>query len=223
MSDNPNYDLDDTWLDIGDDETQELPAVEPDATVEQFREQFAELAYHLLEPVDPTVNYSFEIMPADPWTLELTADKWWLETDGRVGHEGQTLKTYSLDFDEAERESEREIAAMDRENLHRTYQEQGLDATMQQAQGIAVANGELDANRDYGRLFTDGPPDRFAIQPEAEHAEPDTTWLDIADYEAQTLPVDMPDGWDELIEREQQRPPELPSDPLTGTSSAATP
>ena len=69
-----------------------------------FGAKFEESAYHLLEPIDPTVNYSFEVMAADPWTLELTADKWWLEADGRFGHEGQTLQTYSLESVEWERE-----------------------------------------------------------------------------------------------------------------------
>ncbi len=110
--------------------------------------------YRLLEPVDPAVNYSFEVVAADPWTLELSADKWWIDEDGRIGNQAQTLKTYSLESYEWERETEREIASMDREDLHRTYQESGLEAAMHQAEALAVANDELDPNRADGRLFS---------------------------------------------------------------------
>ncbi|MBK8030390.1 MAG: hypothetical protein IPK17_12985 [Chloroflexi bacterium] len=201
-----------------DGDTQRLTPVEPDAAVATFEERFEDSAYHLLQPVDPTVNYSFEVMPADPWTLELTADKWWLEANGHVGHEGQTLKTYSLESYEWEREIEREIAAMDRENLHRTYQDEGLEAAMRRAEGIAVANGELNAERADGRLFTDGPPDRFTTAREAELVELDDTLVgeplrDITNDETAEIPgVRVPDAdepepgsWDELVAQQRDR------------------
>ena len=187
----------------------------PKTQVDQFREQFADSAYRLLEPVDPTVNYSFEVMPADPWTLELTADKWWLENDGRVGHEGQTLKTYSLESFEWEREIEREVAAIDVENLHRTYQDEGLEAAMRRAEGIAVANHELDPNRADGRLFTEGPTDRFTTVREVQlmgldDAPIDATIRDITNDETQELPAVAPEpgSWDELVAQQTDDEPE---------------
>jgi len=199
----------------GDEDTQPLTpvTVEPETQVDQFREQFADSAYRLLEPVDPTVNYSFEVMAADPWTMELTADKWWLEKDGQVGHEGQTLKTYSLESFEWEREMEREVAAIDVENLHRTYQDEGLEAAMRRAEGIAVANHELDPNRADGRLFTDGPPDRFTTARELqlmgfEDAPIDEPIRDITNDETQELPpVSVPEqgSWGELVAQQDDR------------------
>jgi hypothetical protein len=152
-------------------------------------------------------------MPADPWTLELTADKWWLEDDGQVGHEGQTLKTYSLESFEWEREIEREVAAMDRENLHRTYQDEGLEAAMRRAEGIAVANEELNADRADGRLFTEGPPDRFTTAREAELLGLEDVQVgipirDITNDETAELPAisaPEPGSWDELVAQQGDR------------------
>jgi hypothetical protein len=199
-------------------DTQRLTPVEPETAVAAFEEHFEDSAYHLLQPIDPTVNYSFEVMPADPWTLELTADKWWLEDDGQVGHEGQTLKTYSLESYEWEREIEREVAAMDRENLHRAYQDEGLEAAMRRAEGIAVANGELNADRVDGRLFTEGPPDRFTTVREAELMSLEEMQVgepvrDITNNETAEIPgVNAPDpdapepgSWDELVAQQRDR------------------
>jgi hypothetical protein len=194
-------------------DTQRLTPVEPETAVAAFEEQFADSSYRLLQPIDPTVNYSFEVMAADPWTLELTADKWWLENDGRVGHEGQTLKTYSLESYEWEREIEREVAAMDRENLHRTYQDEGLEAAMRRAEGVAVANEELNADRADGRLFTDGPPDRFTTTREAELIGLDDEPVgepmqDITNDETAELPAisaPEPGSWDELVAQQGDR------------------
>jgi hypothetical protein len=194
------------------------PEREPATDVTMFETHFADSAYHLLQPVDPTVNYSFAVLPADPWTLELTADKWWLEADGQMGHAGQTLKTYSLESYEWEREIEREVAALDRENLQRTYQDEGLGAAMQRAEEMAVANGELNANRADGRLFTDGPSDRFTTAREAELTGLENTqvgelYRDITNDETAELPgvrvpgADAPEpgSWDELVAQQRDR------------------
>jgi hypothetical protein len=199
-------------------DTQRLTPVEPETAVAAFEEHFEDSAYYLLQPIDPTVNYSFEVMAADPWTLELTADKWWLEDDGQVGHEGQTLKTYSLESFEWEREIEREVAAIDVENLHRTYQDEGLEAAMRRAEGVAVANEELNADRADGRLFTDGPPDRFTTTREVELiglndvpvGEPirDITNDETAEMPAIRVPAaDAPEpgSWDELVAQQGDR------------------
>jgi hypothetical protein len=199
----------------GDEDTQPLTpvTVAPEAQVDRFQEQFADSAYRLLEPIDPTVNYSFEVMAADPWTMELTADKWWLENDGQVGHEGQTLKTYSLESFEWEREIEREVAAIDVENLHRAYQDEGLEAAMRRAEGIAVANRELNADRVDGRLFTDGPPDRFTTTREVELMGLDDEPVgesirDITNDETAEMPAisaPEPGSWDELVAQQDDR------------------
>lgn len=202
----------------GDEETQPLTpvAVAPEAAVEAFREQFADSEYRLLEPVDPTVNYSLEVMAADPWTLELTADKWWLEGDGSVGHEGQTLKTYSLESYEWEREIEREVAAMDQEGLYRTYQEGGLEAAMRHAEAFAVENDQLDPSRAEGRLFQQGPPDRFSTLREADLAGLNGMPIaenvrDITDDDTTELPAvstPEPESWDALIAAQANEEPD---------------
>ncbi|MCC6615290.1 MAG: hypothetical protein IT320_17580 [Anaerolineae bacterium] len=187
-----------------------------EARADRLRERFADSPYHLLEPVDPTVNYSFEVVAADPWTLELSAGKWWIGDDGRIDNEAQTLKTYSMESYEWERETEREIAAMDREDLHRTYQESGLEAAMRQAEALAVANDELDPNRDDGRLFRQGPPDRFATLREVELARLDgaptaENVLGITDddtTELTAVSTPEPERWEALIAAHSDDEPE---------------
>lgn len=192
----------------GDDDTKPLTpvTVAPEATVEQFRERFSDSAYRLLEPVDRSVNYSFKVMAADPWTLELTADKWWLDDKGHVAHDSQALNAYSLESYEFEREIEREVAAMDREALERTYQDDGLEAAMRKAEAMAVANLELDPQRADGRLFQQGPPDRFVTLREVELAGLDAPLVvecirDITDDDTQSMPAVTPEPgtWDELM------------------------
>ncbi len=188
----------------------------PEARAEQFRKQFADSNYHLLEPVDPTVNYSFEVVAVDPWTLELAADKWWLEEDRHIGNQTQTLKTYPMESYEWEREAEREIAEMDREDLYRTYQEEGLEVAMRQAEGMAVANDELDADRTDGRLFRQGPPDRFTTAREVEllgleSVSVDESIRDITNDETQEMPAVLtpePDSWEALIAAQTGDEPE---------------
>ena len=132
----------------------------------QFRETFAGTAFHLLEPLHPDVNYSFEVMPADPHTLELRADKWWFGENGRVENSTLTLNDYALAQDESQREIVRDEALLAREGLLRVYASQGLEAAMQKAEDIAIDNGQLDEDRADPRLFTEGPEDRFLTQSE---------------------------------------------------------
>src|SRR5436853_388914 len=70
--------------------------VEPKEAVVAFEDQFDDSSYRLLEPIDPTVNYSFEAMEVDPWTIELTADKWWFDEQGRIAHDERMLNTYPI-------------------------------------------------------------------------------------------------------------------------------
>lgn len=196
-----------------DDDVQTLA---PEARAEHFREKLANSQYRLLEPVDPTVNYSFEVVAADPWTLELAADKWWIGEDGRIGNQAQTLQTYSMESYEWERETEREIASMDQEDLSRTYQESGLEAAMRQAEALAVENHELNPNRADGRLFQQGPPDRFTTLREAEMARLDAAPIgksnrDITHDDTEELPAvstSKPDSLDTLIAAQTDDDPE---------------
>jgi hypothetical protein len=137
-----------------------------DPRITQFREAFADSEFHLLEPVHPEVNYSFEAMPADPYTLELRADKWWLGENGRVENSSLILNTYSLEEGEVQREIAREEASMEREELLRIYTAQDLEAAMHKAEDTAIDNGYLDEERDVLGLFTEGPEDRFLTQQE---------------------------------------------------------
>lgn len=165
--------------------------------VQEFQDAFADGNSRLLEPVDPAVNYSFDITEPDPWTMELRANKWWFGQDGVLHNDGLALNSYSLDSFEFERESEREIAAMDREGLAQTHREGGLEASMRQAEAKAIANGELDPNREDGRLFYEGPPDRFTTLRE----------LQLAGREHE---ADMPhrDEWQELLDRADNDKPD---------------
>ncbi len=199
------------------DEWDDLPPEDGDTPeIETFRTEFANSAYTLLEPLDSTVNYSFEVASSDPWTLELTADKWWIDDGGRIGHEGQTLKTYSLETMDWEQDWIRQGSDNDRENLLLTYQGEGLEAAMRQAEGIAVANGGLNPNRADGRLFTGGPPDRFLTLREAEllgqEAQPIAfETRDISKDETQELPaihVYEPGSWEELVAEFTEDAPE---------------
>ena len=120
----------------------------------------------------------------------------------------QPIKTYSLESYEFEREIERERGMMDAEALRRTYQEEGLEAAMRKAESMAVANGELDPNRPDGRLFPDGPPDRFVSLRRAElaglAAQPLLdTGHDITNDDTTEVPAVSaePGSWEELVQR----------------------
>lgn len=152
------------------------PSPESEDGINIFRDHFKDSKFRLLEPVDPVVNYSFEIVNADPWTVELTASKWWLDDESQIGHASQTLQTYSIDSsDQLSYDSDFEIIQMDCEKFRRMQRERGLQAAMQGAERLAIATRELDPNRTDGRLFTDGPPDRFVTMREAELASQSAT------------------------------------------------
>src|SRR5207244_7708527 len=112
----------------------ETDAHTDDPRIGQFREAFAGTDFHLLEPLHPDVNYSFEVTPADPYTLELRADKWWFGENGRVENNTLTLNTYEIEENEVQRETVREEAMMEREELLRIHQMQGLEAAMRKAE-----------------------------------------------------------------------------------------
>ena len=186
------------------------------APIEQFRSEFAQSAYHLLEPIHPSVNYSFEVMAVDPWTEELTADKWWFGETERIEHESVTLATYSVDWPEFEKALEHERALLDRDGLHRTYQEQGLEAAMQRAEAIGLTYGELDPNRADGRLFHSGPTDQFTTRRENELGA--LSQQRVTDQELHAVPTATigassilggAESWDEMFQLPDSDPPEI--------------
>jgi hypothetical protein len=165
--------------------------------VRQFQDAFADGQTRLLEPVDPVVNYSFDVVEPDPYTIELRANKWWIGEDGALRHDGLTVNSYSLESFEFERESEREIAAMNRDDLEQTHRGEGLEASMRKAEALAVTNGELDPHREDGRLFYEGPLDRFTTLREAE----------LAGREQAEVALER-DEWQELLDRAENDQPE---------------
>lgn len=165
---------------------------------ERFRDHLTDSKQRVLEPIDPTVNYSFEVVDVDPWTLELNANKWWLSDDGQVKQASRSLQIYELPPHEIEREIEREGAAMDREDLEFVHRTEGLQASMHEAEMLAVRSGYLDSERDDARLFTQGPSDRFTTLREAELA-------------GQEREVGIPDDWEALLDHPSGYEPESPA------------
>jgi len=164
----------DTYSPVTPPETAQVE----DPGVVVFRQEFAGTEFHLLEPLHPQVNYSFEVMPADPYTLELRADKWWLNQDGKIQGSSLTLDTHDHDrYDDTQNDIARETLLMERQNLLRIYTDQGLEAMMQEAEKLAVANLWLKADRADPRLFREGPEDRF--QTWREQAINDREWIDL--------------------------------------------
>ncbi|MBX3085062.1 MAG: hypothetical protein KF716_25740 [Anaerolineae bacterium] len=126
---------------------------------DKFRQAFDGKGFQLLEPVDPMVNYSFEAGAVDPWTLELTASKWWLDEQDRPTGQQVTLATYDSEWPTSKDE-----ATEDLDKLRQTYEKAGLESAMQQAEAMAVREGSIKVDRPDGRLFTEGPEDRFQTQ-----------------------------------------------------------
>jgi len=116
----------------------------------------------------PDPDYSFDLYDRDEDTLELQAVKRWEADDmGYLEREGQVIESFSHE--------ERATAEVKQDALHAVQREDGLAAAMQLAEEVAVANGELDPEREDPRLFREGPPDPFPTRREAEMAaEPDT-------------------------------------------------
>src|SRR5262249_1765919 len=135
----------------------------------------------------------------------------WIGEKGQVEHEGVTLATYSVDWPEFEKDLEHEHALIDRDTLHRTYREQGLEAAMQRAEGIGLIYGELDPNRADGRLFHSGPADQFTTRPEAElsisSVQPEQA-AELAPLAESLVPPES-GSWDELFQLPQLDEPQI--------------
>ncbi|MBE2272563.1 MAG: hypothetical protein IAE80_30285 [Anaerolinea sp.] len=165
------------------------------------------------EVAETHLDYGFALLQPDPDTLELTAYKGWIGADGQAGVAELTLQTFELPPWAVEAEIERERAALALETLLRVNREDGLEAAMQRAEALAVANGALAADRDDPRLFAAGPPDPFQTRREWEltneiaSVSERVPLVDITGDETQELPIATPEpgSWDELIERERVR------------------
>jgi hypothetical protein len=159
---------------------------------------------------EPQLTYDFAVLQTDPEMLELVAQKMWVDELGQAGIDELVLQTYELPPWAIEAETERERALMERETLIRLQREAGIAAALQRAEALAVASGELAADRAEPGLFTAGPPDPIQRGEGLEHAkESEATFplLDITDDETQELPAATPEpgSWDDLIERERIR------------------
>ncbi len=163
------------YRDFAEQTPREREANAPLEGAAWFEATFAGSETSLLQPLDDTVNYAVVMQYANPYTVELTAEKYWRGENGYLGLESVTLNTY-----EPEPENDNKVAAIDREHLLRVYGKEGLNALMREAWQTGVESEHLDA--DDTRLFKDGPPDRFTIQPEYK-----TEWLDPDD--TQEIPV----------------------------------
>ncbi len=135
-----------------------------DPRVGRFRAAFETSQFHLLEPVRPDVNYSFEVFPADPWNLGVVAYKWWLDERGGLQFVDQMLSNFDLERDEISDRSARELAHMEREELLRVYRERGLGAVLYTAGQMAVKNGELQEGDLVSELFRKGPEDLLLVE-----------------------------------------------------------
>lgn len=128
--------------------------------IEEFREEADQRATTLLEPAAPDVNYAFEVAPGqEPGTLELLAEKLWVEPDGELKTQFQAVREYET--------SEEGEAFHTMGKLYEVADKFGRDAAMNDAVAMAVEDGYIAEDKSY--LFTDGPPDNFtAPQPELE-------------------------------------------------------
>jgi len=104
-----------------------------------------------------TLRYSYETVEQATGTFELQSVKTWKDDQG-VGMQAITLGEYDRPAD----------ARLEQEMLRRVRDFQGLEAEMRTVEQIAVENGTLQADRVDPRLFTDGPPDPFTTNREAE-------------------------------------------------------
>ncbi|MBZ0298375.1 MAG: hypothetical protein K8J31_01485, partial [Anaerolineae bacterium] len=166
-----------------------------------FEATFAKSDPQLLQPIGDTVNYAVVVQEADPWTLELTVEKYWKEPGGYLGMQSVTLDTWDADNDRG-----REQAEQAREALLETHDQRGLEGMMHKAELMAVQNDWLAGDRVDPHLFTQGPPDRFETLAQQLEGEINPYWntdgetirepeaVENPYWRMETLPVNDPDG-----------------------------
>ncbi len=106
--------------------------------------------------IDEQVNYSFEIAPGqEPGTVELLAQKWWLDEDNELKSQSRPIHEYDKNL---------EIQAFsDAIRLYALGEEEGREAVLERAVDMARDDGYIDIAQTH--LFTDGPPDPFTQAP----------------------------------------------------------
>src|SRR5690606_18219363 len=111
----------------------------------------------LLPELNTGVDYRFAGGVSDDGSPILEAVKAWRE-GGQAREQHLTRGNYGMSGE----------LAVDRRELNALREMQGLEATMNLAETMAVAGGYLDSARDDPRLFTDGPPDPFVTERQRE-------------------------------------------------------
>lgn len=154
-------------------------------------------------------HYYFGLSVGDDGRPALEAVKTWLVDDERQ-FAAQTIATYGT----------YENAIEDERELNTLHHEQGLEAAMNLAEAMAVADGHLLDERADGRLFTDGPPDPFRTIAEQERlmflalADEDTAPIAPLTDESMDDTQEAPartGTWDELVALNQNVPePDAP-------------
>ena len=154
----------------------------------------------LLRPIHDTVNYGVVVQAVDPWTIELSVEKYWREPNGYLGLQSITLEDY--DSDDGRSRGEAEQA---RDALLDVYDQRGLGAMMHKAELTAMQNDWIDGDRADPNLFTQGPPDRFETLAQQLQGEPNpygnTDGEKLEDpeppahyWQVQHRPAQTPDG-----------------------------
>lgn len=103
------------------------------------------------QPNEVTYTFDTTLFGDDTWALE--AQKHWQDTDGTARRD-----VLLLDLDER---SPSDPFGGEVERLTSLQQAEGVEAAMNEAERVSVANGFLDPARDDPRLFTFGPEDAF--------------------------------------------------------------
>jgi len=137
------------------------------------------------------VKYSFDYNQFGDDALALEAHKAWREPDGTERSDFILLDLH--EGDSGGQVVERFEAEVER--LTALQQTDGLQAAMNEAERMAVANGLLDGERTDPRLFTQGPSDPFTTIRERELAREvgEVTEMDTEPYSPVTLEREAPD------------------------------
>lgn len=167
-----------------------------------FEATFESLRIPAVEPLDATVNYGIEVYDSDPWTTEATVFKYWRGTNDHLRSESVTVAAFPSEDPESEAAAQQVVDA-----LQASYDENGLQAMMHQAEQMALDNGHRSPRWADQPLFRDGPPDRFMSLGQAvwhdslddAHAEPLPASPEVAALDGHYQRVDVreavnPDG-----------------------------
>ncbi|MDX1994386.1 MAG: hypothetical protein SF029_18530 [bacterium] len=141
-------------------------------TIETFEQEIQRTGVAFVGEIDEQVNYSFEVAPGqEPDTLELLAQKWWLNEDGELQSQARPIHEY---------DKINEIHAFsDAVRLYALGEDEDRETVMQRAVAMAQDDGYIDAGQTH--LFTAGPPDPFTHVREMNTAALETDELPQVD------------------------------------------